>query len=97
MPHWHTSHVPKAPPTATPHPRPSGEREQETNRSEKIITKLNEVIRYQKRTYDLRAIWQGFVKIDDVLDTPPIKDLKEQGEDLEDAEIKEPKTFEVGT
>ena len=55
-----------------------GEREPEAGKSEKIVTKLKEIPRYQKRTYDLRTLWQGFVRIDDLIDTPPMKELKAQ-------------------
>ena len=105
IPHWHTSHVPKA---ATiiknryknPVKDQWQQREEEgtdTRNSEKITEKLNEIIRYQRRTYDLRSIWQVFVKIDDVLETPPTKGLKAQKRDIENAITKDPRTFEEET
>ena len=70
-----------------------GEKETDVKNIEKITVKLKEILRYQKRTYDLRSVWQGFVRVGDVLDTPPMKELKAQRKDIENASNKDPKTF----
>ena len=93
IPHWHTSHVPKAAaiiknPYTNPVKEQGQEREEkgtDTRNSEEITSKLKEITRYQKRTYDIRSIWQGFVKIDDVLETPPMEALKAQKSDIGNA------------
>ena len=73
------------------------EKEADTRNSEKIAAKLKEIPRYQKRTYGMRSVWQGFVRIDDVLETPPTKELRVQKRDIENAIVKDPKTFEEET
>ena len=65
--------------------------------SEGIIAKLKEIIRYQKRVYGLRSVWKGFVKMEDVLETQPMKELEAQRKDFEYAIAEEPKTIEEET
>ena len=64
---------------------------------EKVMGKLKEILRYQKRVYDLRSAWQGFVKMEDILGTKPTKALKAQRKDFEYALGEEPKNFEEET
>ena len=86
IPRWHTSDVPKAAPiinnpstkTVREQAQEKGEKETEIKNSEKITAKLKEIPRYQKRTFELRTVWRGFVRVGDVLDTPQMKELKAQ-------------------
>ena len=64
---------------------------------EKVMAKIKEILRYQKRVYYLRSAWQGFVKMDDTLETQPTKELKAQIKDFEYALGEEPKNFEEET
>ena len=103
-PHWETSHVPKAAAiskNASTNPlreQENGEeKEMDMKNSEKITAKLKEILRYQNRTYDIRSIWEGYVKMDDVLETQPKKELKAQRKDFAHAIMTDAKTFEEET
>ena len=81
IPHWHTSHVPKAAPTSK-NLQENWQSEQASGKEEKkaeaknggeIIAKLKEILRDQKRGCDIRSGWKGFVKMADVLATQPMK------------------------
>ena len=65
-----------------------------TKSSEEIKEQLKAILRYQKQTYNLRSIWQGFVKLDDVLGTPPMKELGAQAKAIEGVIENGPNTFE---
>ena len=100
MPHWLTSHVPKAAPRAPTHPettQTASGAKVEIKGSEKITSKLKEILRYRKRLYDLRSVWGGFVKISDILMARQMKELKAQNQDIEWDLEKEPKTFDEAT
>ena len=98
MPHWVKSHVPKAAPMAPTIPETT---QSETNAaikgSEKITADLKEILRYRKRLYDLRSVWQGFVKIADILATHPMKELKRGNQYIEWALGEGSKTVDGGT
>ena len=98
LPHWLTSHVLKEAPKALTAPESTqSETKAEIKGGEKITGKLKEILRYQKRLYDIRSVWQGFVKTEDILATHPMKELKAQNQDIEWALSKGPKTFEGET
>ena len=61
--------------------------------SGEIEEKLKAILRYQKKNYNLQSVWQGFVKIDDVLETPPMKELGAQAKAIKDAIDEDPDTF----
>ena len=46
-----------------------GEQEKEIAIKERLIT----LLRHQKRKYNLQGVWHGYVKISEVLETPPMK------------------------
>ena len=96
IPHKWTSHVPKAAPGIKEVPE-SNVKKEEIKANEKIMAKLKEILRYQKRTYDLQSVWRGFVKADDILATQHMEELKARNQDIEWAAGKEPKTFEGET
>ena len=98
LPRWLTSHVPKSAPKSRTLPDSTQiETKEETNGSEKIAEKLKEIIRYKKRLYYIRRVWQGFVKTEDIMETQPMKELKARSQDIEWAAEKEPRTFEEET
>ena len=62
--------------------------------SGEIKEKLNAILRYRKKNYNLQSVWQVFVKIDDVLETPPMKELGAQAKAIKDAIDEDPNTIE---
>ena len=105
LPHWHTSHVPKEAPTSkgmqenlhTEQADIKEDKKADVENSEGLIVNLKEILRYQKRLYDIRSVWQGFVKMEDVLETQPMKELKAHRKDFEYAIGKDQKTCEEET
>ena len=85
IPHKWTSHVPKAAPEVKTQSDDSthSATKEENKGIEKIMAKLQEILRYQKRMYDIRSVWRGFVKTEDILATQPMKELKARSQDIE--------------
>ena len=71
-----------------------GEQEQE-NGGDRIKGRLMALLRYQKQKYSIQGVWRGFVKMDEVLETPPMKDLEEQTFVIKDVIEKNPDTFQL--
>ena len=72
----------------------NGEQEQEKG-DDRIKERLRTLLRHQKQQYNLQGVWRGYVKIDEVLETPPMKDLGEQANGIKEVIKKNPDIFEL--
>ena len=71
-----------------------GEKEKEKG-DDRIKERLGTLLRQQKKQYNLQGVWRGYVKIDEVLETPPMKDLGEQTNGIKEVIKKNPYIFEL--